>query len=65
MTNKTTAGQMAEHRRFRREARQAKMKAKDGTQARAVGTDGATVKTKAQTGMEMVGRKNGKARKRE
>ena len=62
MTNMTTAGQMAEHGRIRKAARQAKMQAKDGTQTRAVGTVGATVKAKAKIGTGMVSHKNGKAR---
>ena len=44
MTNKTTAGQMVERGSIRNAARLAKMQAKDGTQARAVGTTGGNSK---------------------
>ena len=54
MTNKTTAGQMVVHGRFRKAAGQAKTQAKDGTQARAVGTSGKTVRAKAKTGKGVV-----------
>ena len=50
MTNKTTAGQMVVHGRIRKAARQARMQAKDGMQARAVGTAGEKVRAKAKTG---------------
>ena len=61
-TNKTTAGQLAVHGRIRKAARQAKMQAKDGTQARAIGTAGEAVRAKAKTGTGMASPKNGKAR---
>ena len=40
MTNKTTAGQMVGHGRTRKAARQEQRQAKDGMQARAIGTAG-------------------------
>ena len=60
-TNNTTAGQMVGHGRIRNAARQAKMQAKGGMQARATGTAGETVKAKAKTGKGVVSPKNGKA----
>ena len=62
ITNKTTLGQMVEHGRIRKAARQAKLQAKDGTQARAIGTVGEAVRAKAKTGKGVVRPKNGKAR---
>ena len=62
MTNKTTAGQMVGLGRIRKAARQAKMQAKVGTQARAIGTVGETVRSKAKTGTEMVSPKNDKVK---
>ena len=62
MTNRTTAGQMAGHGRIRNAARQEKMQAKDGTQARAIGTAGETARAKAKTGTGVVSPKDGKVR---
>ena len=61
-TNKTAAGQMVVRGRIRQAARQAKMSAKDGMQARAIGTAGETVRAKAKTGKGAASPKNGKAR---
>ena len=44
-------------------ARQAKMQAKDGMHARAIGTVGETVRAKAKSGKGVVGPKNGMARR--
>ena len=51
-----------EYGRFREAARQAKTQAKNGTQARAIGAVGTTVKAKAKTGKEVVSPKNRKAK---
>ena len=61
-TNKTTDGQMVQHGRISKAARQAKMPAKDGMQARAIGTVGETVRAKAKTGKGVVSPKNGMTR---
>ena len=52
LTNKTTAGQMMRHGRIREAARQAKMQAKDGMQARAIGTAGETVRARQRLARE-------------
>ena len=53
MTNHTPSGQMVGNGRFRKATRQAKMQAKDGMQARAIGTSGEIVRAEAKTGMGM------------
>ena len=50
------------HGRIGKAARQAKMQAKDGMQARTIGTAGETVRAKAKTGKRVVSPKNGKPR---
>ena len=53
MTNKTTAGQMVGHGRIRKASRQAKMPAKDETQARAFGgREKVNAKAKIGAGMD-------------
>ena len=59
-TNRTTAGQMAEHGSIREAARQAKMQAQDGTQASAIGATGETASVQEKTGTGMASHKNGK-----
>ena len=62
MPNKTTAAQMVVRGRIRKAARQAKMQAKDGMQARAIGTAGETVRANTKTGKVVVSPKYGKVR---
>ena len=60
--NKTTAAQMVVRGRIRKAARQTKMQAKDGMQARAIGTPGETVRANTKTGKVVVSPKYGKVR---
>ena len=60
--NMTTAGQIAEHGRIRKAARQAKMKAQDGIQASAIGTTGETARAKEYASTGMASHKNGSHR---
>ena len=61
-TNKTTDGQMVQHGRISKAARQAQMQATDGMEARAIGTVGETVRAQSKIGKGVVSPENGMTR---